>query len=74
MLQPLEIHLAMRDLGKYIAMRNALAANLDDLDHNPCFKNLQIDNMSLSTLRQSNCLKNRVTGSNTAQVAIEHLE
>jgi hypothetical protein len=73
LLQPLEIHLTMRDLGKYVALRNALAVQLDDLDHNPCFKNLQIHNMSLSILSQSDCLKNRKPESNAAQAAIEHL-
>lgn len=74
LLEPLEIHLAMRDFGKYIALRNALAAQLDDLDHNPCFKKyLQIDNMSLSTLSESDCIKHRKPESNAALEAIKHL-
>jgi hypothetical protein len=73
LLQPLQIHLWQRDLGKYIALRHALAVQMDDLDHNPCFKNLQIHNMSLYTLSQSDCLKNRKPESNAAQAAIEHL-
>lgn len=70
LLQPLETHVALRDLGNYIALRHALAAQLNDLDHNPCFGSSEINKMSLDTLSQSDCLKNRKPGSNAAQEAI----
>lgn len=73
LLQPLEMHLTQRDLSKYVVSRGVFAAQLDDLEHNPCLKHIQIHSMSLSSLSQSDCLKNRTPASNSALVAIEYL-
>ena len=67
------MHLTQRDLSKYVVSRGILAAQLDNLEHNSCLKHKQIHSMSLSSLSQSDCLKNRMPTSNPALVAIEYL-
>jgi hypothetical protein len=70
LLGPIEIRIALNDLEPYIALRVTLAAQLEEIDHNPCVANKEIPLVALS---RSDCFKNYTAESNPAIQAISAL-